>query len=160
MSRFGGDDCDCDLGCESECRLWILDQANQRRALAGKRGQKVLRELEAALLAMPERRLVNGVLCDAETGEVCALGQLAVHRMERGGLPHELAVKEVAEWEGDDGNAWSTSYWVGKRRLGLAQPLATAVQYQNDEVRSADTPEQRWEHLLAWVRSQIKEVPA
>src|ERR1700761_17181 len=49
--------------------LW---QANCRRSLRGKQGQEELRVLRDALLALPEKRLINGSLY--EDGEVCAIG--------------------------------------------------------------------------------------
>lgn len=68
MSRAGySDDLDpLDLG---RWRAQVLS------ALRGKRGQAFLRDLIAALDAMPEKRLVSGDLQD-ETGCVCALGAL------------------------------------------------------------------------------------
>jgi hypothetical protein len=59
-----------------------LFHANLRRSVYGKRGQAALRDLEAALLSMPEKRLIAGHL--AKDGEVCANGALvAYRRMQR-----------------------------------------------------------------------------
>lgn len=58
MSRF------CDDYYEPEFpNQYDLWSANVKRALSGKRGQKALKELRAALLALPEKRLISGALC-------------------------------------------------------------------------------------------------
>lgn len=53
--------------------LW---QANCRRSIKGKRGQAELRILRDTLLALPEKRLIEGLLYDDEGG-VCAIGAYA-----------------------------------------------------------------------------------
>src|ERR1700757_3269836 len=58
MSRFG--DYDYDEEYANAAALW---QANAKRALAGRRGRKALAELREALLALPEKRLIEGALC-------------------------------------------------------------------------------------------------
>jgi hypothetical protein len=58
VSRF--DACDDDEDFPGQ---WELYQASLRRALKGKRGQRFLRELREALLALPERRLIGGAMC-------------------------------------------------------------------------------------------------
>ena len=50
--------------------LW---QANCMRSIRGKEGQEELAELKAALLDLPEKRLIHGSLTDEEGG-VCATG--------------------------------------------------------------------------------------
>src|SRR5690242_7152069 len=60
--------------------LW---QANCDRSLAGKKGQAALRELEAALLALPAKRLIANEFDDGE--DVCAIG--AVFRYKRMSAP-------------------------------------------------------------------------
>lgn len=57
---------------------WSLQDANMRRVITGKRGQKVLREMRESLMAMPMKRLITSML--AMNGEVCVLGSLLVHR--------------------------------------------------------------------------------
>lgn len=69
--------------------LW---QANCNRSIKGKQGQAALRELEAALLALPEKRLISGELQDAD-GEVCAIGAVAKHR----GITPESDPEEMEE---------------------------------------------------------------
>jgi hypothetical protein len=59
MSRFDGDWEPREDG-KNTAGLW---RANVKRALAGKRGQAALRDLRDALLALPEKRLIEGALC-------------------------------------------------------------------------------------------------
>jgi hypothetical protein len=58
MSRYddGGDGPEYN----NATKLW---QANIRRALKGKRGRQALRDLRDALLALPEKRLIERALC-------------------------------------------------------------------------------------------------
>lgn len=58
MGRFSDDYDEEPFPNASE--LWY---ANTKRALSGKRGKKVLAELREALLALPEKRLIEGALC-------------------------------------------------------------------------------------------------
>ena len=58
MSRYSGYDDDEDFPGQFE-----MYQANLRRAIKGKRGRKFLAELRAALLALPQARLIEGAMC-------------------------------------------------------------------------------------------------
>lgn len=138
--------------------LW---QANCLRSLKGKAGQAALRELEQALLALPEKRLIANELQNAE-GEVCAVGALAKYKgvtetqadpdcdMEdvgvELGMPRLVAWKVVAlndiEIDGDYVTA------EGPTRYGY--PLRQFVPV---------TPEERYERVLAWVRGQLETTP-
>jgi len=59
MSRF--------VDGDGDDEFWMLDQGrwerNARAALKGKRGRKALAEIREALLALPEKRLIEGALC-------------------------------------------------------------------------------------------------
>lgn len=112
MSRFSYSD---DEERPGQFELW---QANCRRSLLGRKGQAVLRELEAALVAMPEKRLVKETLA-TKTGDVCAVGALLTARVESSGVPRpeavervrQLAVRRYAghpEWDDEDGDQENT----------------------------------------------------
>ena len=142
MSRFSGDDYEGDYGAYA---LWRQAVKN---ALTGRKGQAVLRELEAALVALPARRLIGGVL--ARDGEVCALGALAQHRL--GSVPtaeyfgcglEELTAGDVSGWAHDE--------------LGLTHALATEVQWENDEGAywRQESPEERFDRVLRWVQAHL-----
>src|SRR5690242_15029681 len=64
-------------------------ERNTRATIASKRGQRTLRELRDALLALPNKRLIEDDFCtiaedDAgepvEVGDVCVLGAYALHK--------------------------------------------------------------------------------
>lgn len=88
-----------------------------RRALEGRRGQALLRELVAALDAMEDKRLYPGSFATAD-GEFCALGALAAKRgtkVDDLGDEYDCDAEEVA------------------RRFGVAHAMAAEIMYLNDE---------------------------
>ena len=138
------------------CTLW---GAWFKRAVDCKRGQTFLRELEASILALPERRLSMDAFAGASetpngpvpTGEVCALGALALARRLKAGEPRDAALRQIVErmpYE-DDGSS------VAADELKMARTLAWEIIQQNDDVCCSMTPETRYEHMLAYVRSLI-----
>ena len=88
-----------------------------KRALQGKRGQALLRELAEALDAMPDKRLYPGSFATAD-GEFCTLGVLGA---KRGTKMDDL---------GDDG--YCETDLVGQR-FGIAPAMAAEIMYLNDE---------------------------
>lgn len=107
-------------------------------ATRGKRGQKLFRELAAALDAMPEKRLIAHEL--KQDTEYCALGVLGAAR----GIDMEKLDPTESE---DIGDAFN-----------IAAPLAQEIFYQNDEWGPhGETPEQRWERMRMWVQKNIRE---
>lgn len=104
-------------------------------AMRGKRGQKFLRELLAALDAMPEKKLIAHEL--EEKGEVCALG--AVCRA-KGIDPTTL---EPTEHEA-----------IGAA-LDISPKLVQEVEYINDDW--GDDAELRWRKVRKWVAENIRE---
>jgi hypothetical protein len=123
-------------------------RANVDRALAGKRGQAFLREMAAALDAMPVKALVAGeILRDNE--HVCAIGSVALARM-----------LDVSTLDVEDGDA------VGKA-FGIKRMLACEIVYENDEGGpkpwwngGPETPEQRWTRMRAWVTDHLRPPPS
>ena len=82
-----------------------LYRGSVERSIRGKRGQAFLREMAAALDAMPVKELIGGELVrDAE--HVCAIGSVAVAR--------GLDVSELDEYDGET---------VGKT-FGIAESMA------------------------------------
>lgn len=142
-SRYGDND-----GEGTPYGLWrnILN-----RAMYDKRGQAALRELEQALLALPQQRLIAGELCDRQ--DVCVVGALGLHRLMRGGLTVEQALEELPHGIDTDHEI----AWYGERELKLTQTLAWELGRINDEQFQALTPEARYERMLGWVRMQIAE---
>jgi hypothetical protein len=89
-----------------------------RRAIEGKRGQALLRELVEALDAMPDKRLYSGSFATAE-GEFCTLGVLGA---KRGTSMDDLGDAEDGCDPADVG-----------RRFGIAAAMAAEIMYLNDE---------------------------
>ena len=136
MSRSGySDDNDDPL----ELGRW---RAQVDSAIRGKRGQSFLRNLIAALDAMPVKRLVTSVLQD-ENGDVCVLGAALKH-----------AGKEcpISDDEHDFDQEWTAS------QLDIATQLVAETVYENDEVRWFETPEGRWIRMRQWAVSKVRNL--
>lgn len=107
-------------------------------AIRGRRGQGFLRELAAALDAMPEKKLIILELQNQD-GEVCALGAVGVARgIDMKGIdaeePHEVA-----------------------DAFDIAVALACEIAYINDESWRPLTPKQRWHRVRVWVAENIRK---
>ena len=141
-----------------------LFQHRITQAINGKRGQALLKELEAALVAMPVKRLLYSGFCD-KAGEVCTLGALGVKREMDKGKTREEALKYLwgvvrrrgIEKEEENFGPNGDSIRFAAKRLDMAFALAWEVISQNDERNGGykTTPEQRYEAVLKWVREQI-----
>ncbi len=120
-----------------------------KKAIHGKPGQAFLKELLAALDALPEKKLIEGELITAQ-GEVCALGSV----MQARGV-------SAAEIDSDD-------YERVAGELSMTETLAREIMYQNDEARApyipgnpiTATPEIRFEKVREWVVAHLKDAPA
>ena len=121
-------------------------------AIRGKRGQRLLTDLLAALDAMPRKELITHELeqFNPDDGrlEVCALGALGHAR----GI--DMAKVDASEPEEVAGV------------FDIAECLAQEIVYINDEhfdcrwdgnKRVDITPEERWTGMRAWVAKAIRE---
>jgi hypothetical protein len=109
-------------------------------AMRGKRGQQFLRDLLAALDAMPEKCLIAHEL--VADGEVCAIGSLGVKR--------GIDMSKLDPEEPDDVAA----------AFGIATPMAKEIVYMNDEEgRWDESPQDRWKRMRDWVSRQIIVTP-
>src|SRR5580658_497115 len=91
-----------------------LYRANVDRAMGGRRGQAFLREMAAALDAMPIKELVaDEIVRDKE--HVCAIGSVAVAR--------GIDVSELDEYDAES---------VGKT-FGIAESMAREIAFVNDD---------------------------
>lgn len=142
MSRSGYTD-----DCENQWQQ-IMWRGRVASAMRGKRGQKLLTDLLAALDSMPVKALVPHDL-ETPDGEVCALGAL--------GKARGLDMSKIDPGEPDEVAV----------AFGVASPLVQEIVYMNDEYydsifdsvfnRWVDiTPEQRWTRMRAWVASKIQ----
>lgn len=121
-------------------------------AIRGKRGQSFLKDLAAALDAMPDKRLAadvwdvpeHGMPFSPRGGDVCALGVIARAR----GIDtsrHDPEDDAVAEAVAD--------------QLGIATALCREIIWVNDEAiawpERTMTQGRRWQVVRKWVESQI-----
>lgn len=145
-----------------------------RRSLEGKRGQATLRDLLAALDAMPEKSLCSGNFATPQ-GEFCTLGVLGA---ARGIKTDDLGDEDYCEIE------------EVAKRFGIANAMAAEIMYLNDEsisdwkfvdvvicgpmrrnypdwgqhtksVRMPNTQAggKRWRYMRDWVAKQLKDHP-
>jgi hypothetical protein len=113
-------------------------RAQVASATRGKRGQAFLRELLAAMDAMPVKALIANDLIN-DQGDCCTIGVVCKAR--------GLDVKWV-----DVGDPASVA-----KVVDIAKPLAAEIEYENDEGSYRnETPEERWERMRRWVEKQIK----
>lgn len=108
-------------------------------ALRGKRGQAFLRDLIAALDALPDKKLVSGNL--EKEGSVCALGALA-----------RLKAVNVGELDTYDYDALGETF-------NIAHQLAQETMHINDEYYPRDDAA-RWERVRDWAVAQLRATPA
>ena len=156
------------------CDEWALIRYRGavKSAIRGKRGQAFLREMLAALDAMPEKRLISGALVfdgqpdipwnvrphedviiggdqlvtgygeTIRVGEVCAMGCLGRAR--------------GAKMEGVD--AHDAPQVAGL--FGIAEALAREIAHVNDEDWwGENTPENRFKRVRKWVVDNLAETP-
>lgn len=125
--------------------------ANCDRALTGQRGIAALRELEAALVALPEPELVLGSL--ARDGKVCAVGAMIVQRKIAAGQRRDEALAWL-EGRGDIADETAT---IGENELGITYSLAYRLAYLNDEeVAWNATDAERYQAVLTFVRKRLE----
>ena len=144
MSRSGySDDLD-----QRDLAMWRGQVASTIRS---KRGQAFLKELAAAMDAMPVKELIRGELVN-EDGDCCTIGVVCKTR----GI-------DVSEVDYEDPET------VGKA-VGIARQMAAEIEWQNDENdrpkfvkrpdgghdRFEETPAECWQRMRKWVEANIK----
>lgn len=107
-----------------------------KSAIRGRRGQAFLVEMLHALDSLPEKRLVSGDLQDAH-GAVCAIGAVGVSR--------GMAVSKL---DPEDYSSVAAEF-------NISEALTREIVFENDEVSSRETPEQRFERMRQWVESLV-----
>ena len=154
MSRFGECD-DWDNETILAAGRWT---ARFNAVLRGKPAQPFFRELEAALLAMSDKRLIEGAL--VRDGQVCALGQLLAHRKEQSGMSRKQALAAI-EREFPWGDSELDIATDAARITGMSVTFGELIQWMNDEdAGSGLTPERRWQAMLDWTQAQIRPLAA
>ncbi len=131
---------------------WMEGQAAGalRSAIRGRRGQRLLRDLIAGLDALPVPELSAGSLEDPETGCVCALGAVRLHRGKQN-VPLDFDPT-------DDDIDWR---WLAKP-FDISQTLSHAVVSANeyaDKRNDEDSRRRRWKDVRAWAVSHLLPMP-
>jgi hypothetical protein len=127
---------------------WALWEANLARSLNGAKGQAALRDLETALLELPNKRLVVDVA--AENGDVCSLGAVIALRRTRQGEPREVVVAQLEALADDDVEIRATGV-----QAGVPDLVAWKIMEINDLELATCSPEMRYDLVLNWVRRQL-----
>lgn len=139
MSRANYDD---DYDGPITYEMW---QHNRDQAFAGKRGQKLLRDILAGMDALPEKVLIVGALKDLE-GDFCALGC---------GLKQRGVEMEPTDPEDDEFDNRETAEW-----LGVASCMTFDIAHENDDGGHwGETPQQRFTRMRTWIARQINPTP-
>ncbi|MBT9493890.1 MAG: hypothetical protein IV107_16445 [Paucibacter sp.] len=172
MSRSGYSD-----ECEDQWQN-IMFRGRVASATRGKRGQTLLRDLMAALDAMPDKRLIkNGFVAD---GAFCTLGVLGAQR--------GVDMSNFIDGDGDSEDGVYCDRRAVAETFDVAKPLVQEIMYENDSCiwddetrhvleivgpvrpfwpeygshqRTYYLPDptaaaRRWQYMRAWVAKQIK----
>jgi hypothetical protein len=134
MSRSGYNE-DCDQTWD-----WIMWRGAVASAIRGKRGQAFLKEMLAALDALPEKKLIAEDL--EANGAVCAIGAVGKAR----GI--DMSELDPYDREGVAGV------------FGIPHSLACEIFYMNDEAGFVVSPEDRFVIVRRWIESSIKPEPS
>ena len=114
-----------------------LCQGKVARAFKGKRGQAFLKDMLAALDALPEKRLIANEL-ETVDGAVCAIGSVGKAR----GV-------DMSKLDPEDP-------WGVADAFNIAPSMAREIVYVNDEEGSYnETPEQRFDRIRRWILQEI-----
>ena len=108
-----------------------------KSAIRGRRGQAFLKEMSAALEALPAPRLIKDELVRAD-GEVCAIGAVAVSR----GM-------DVSEIDPHDSEQVAQAF-------GISHAMASEVMFMNDEAWILRDPEERFQYMRNWTLGEIQ----
>lgn len=135
---------------------WALWEHSLFRAINGHRGQQILRDLERALVELPEKSLIEGGLSDGK--HVCAVGAFVAQKRvdageDRAAVLEDMIVPLDSWGYMDDWEIEEKTIAKGEH-AGMQLTLIVAVTGLNDDLYQV-TPEQRYEHILAWVRERV-----
>lgn len=155
MSRFYDYD-GWDPMTRQEAAHWAATVSGRKRALVSPYGTKTLRELVAALDALPKPILISGSLIEkwwdddetkVESFEVCAVGAFAVYKGA------DLRTLPACDSDYEDMPEEATAE-VG-RKYGMRYSLARYIAWLNDEKFDGLTPAGRFQAMRLWATRQI-----
>lgn len=131
--------------------------ARVKAVMGGRPALASFRELEAALLALPAPRLIEGEIC-TEEGDVCAVGAFALHkRVQEGWGDRKTVLVDMRRLY--VGAGAMTTAGLGEDS-GMTFTLAWLVGEMNDSDYPRWTPEERYAAMLAWTRENIARLEA
>lgn len=134
---------------------WSLWNNALQRHVRGPNGQSWLRQIEAALLALPNQRLIEGAIC--LDGEVCAVGAVILHkRMTQDGMERDAALADMERQYDSDIDLCETEQ--AARAFGMRRTMANALATANDEDCAGLSSESRYEYILQWVRERMADM--
>ena len=161
-------------GYHDDCEGWDLIRGAVKSAIRGRRGQAFLKEMLAALDALPEKRLITeDLVIDGENGgfivggdtlvaehvggttfsyygtvskppEVCKIGDVCA-------LGAVAAARKMQVSDIDPHDPYQVA-----PAFGIAEAMAREIVYENDEGTYAlETPEERFERMRKWIVANI-----
>jgi hypothetical protein len=124
-------------GYSEGCEGWELIRwrGAVESAIGGARGQKFLRDLVAALDALPEKRLIQDEL-QTEDG-VCAIGSVGL-----------LRSVDMTKLDVEDYDQLADAF-------DIAPALVREIEFINDEVGWRETPEARFTSVRSWALENL-----
>jgi hypothetical protein len=134
----------------------------RRVVWTSKRGQKALRDVEAALLALEPKELYEDSFAragfDEEEGqvyppEVCVLGAYAAYKLQD--KPEADFIDELERADLID-NDWEQAEYASK--FGMTHTMAWLLMEKNDETYGSMSPHERYDAMLAFVQSKLAPV--
>lgn len=135
MGRAGYDDCG---GMDSDERWqWICWRGAVKSAIRGRKGQAFLKEMLAALEALPDAHLIIDEMEDIY-GSVCALGAV--------GQVRKIDLSRIDPYD----------YSSVAGAFGIPESLAREIMHLNDDYNYQSSPRERWYEMKVWLERQIK----
>lgn len=165
MSRFGNYNNDWD-GWQWAYIRW---QGAKKQAFTSKYGRERLKEFREALLALPEKRLIQGKLVEEEemaqwgpppseirVGGVCAVGAYCAYKMGEGDM--EKGMQSLLETKMPDLD-YNTAEDTAEAGInaGLRYTMAWEFGFLNDELLWGEDPEQRYIQILQFIDKKLIE---
>ena len=156
MSRAGySDDYDDENGALAMYRGMVAS------ATRGKRGQALLKDILIAMTAMPVKQLIADDL-ERMDGSVCAIGAAGKLRgVDMSGLDPEDAESVAGRFNVADCLAREIVYMNDEHGFSGEYEFVDGVDYwgrrEIQKRMRKETPEERFDRMRKWVRSQIKD---
>lgn len=121
-------------------------------AIKGRRGQAFLKEMLAAMDALPVKRLVANELEAPDLVPCSHWGLFEAHSVCAIGAVGKARGVDMSKLDPED-------YSTVAGKFGIATAMAQEIVYVNDEQGSwKETPEQRFARVHKWIEQQIRDL--